>query len=120
MKYKKDGFTYVECVVSLSIMIIIASLMYTSLYGSINITNNNVINKKMVNDAKSTLEDKKYEISNGNLEILQDYYQVEEKDGYTISTKVEKIKNYYQCYKIDVKIVSEIKNIYLSSYVTQQ
>lgn len=120
MKYKRNGFTYIECIVSLSIIFIGVSLINVSLYSNYNLTNNNVIYKKMVNEAKSIIEEKKYEIVTSKAEDVLDSYEVKESEEYKIFTKIEKDKKYYQCYKIDVRVTSENKNIEMVSYVTQQ
>lgn len=120
MKNKIKGFTYIECIVSLSIMIIAVSLIYTSLYGSFNLTNKNSNYNEMLNIAKSTLEDAKYTVYNTDEEIISNYYDIVEKNGYAVHTKLEKIRNYYQCYKIDVCVNNKNANVELSSYVTQQ
>lgn len=119
MKNKSKGFTYIECIVSLSIMFIAVSLIYTSLCGSLNITNKNSDYSKALNVAKQKLEDAKYFVVNADEGLSDSSYYVEE-ESYTVYTKLEKIRNQYECYKVDVKVVNKNTNIELSSYVTKQ
>ncbi|MEF9991129.1 MAG: hypothetical protein RRZ84_00135 [Romboutsia sp.] len=118
MKYKNNGFTYVECIVSLSIIFISASLIYTSIYSNYNNTVKNEDYNKMVNEAKIILETKKHEIKSGN-ESFVNNYTIEEGSGYKIYTKIEEEKEYYNCYKINVNIVDENNNLEFMSYVTK-
>lgn len=120
MKNKINGFTYIECIVSLSIMFTAVSLIYVSLYGSFNLTNKNLNYSDMLNTAKSVLDDTKYVVSNSSEEIVYDYYDTIEKEGYTVHTKLEKVRNYYNCYKIDISVNGKNANIELSSYVTKK
>lgn len=119
MKNKSKGFTYIECIVSLSIIVSSVSLIYTSLYGSYNITNKNLEYNKMLNEAKGILEDTKNIVLSDKEDVIPDFYKVLEKEDYTIQTKLEKVNNYYRCYKVGIKVSSESADIELSSFVTQ-
>lgn len=119
MKNKYKGFTYIECIVSLSIIISAVSLIYTSLYGSYNITNKNSEYNTMLNEAKTILEDTKNIVMNNKEEVIPDFYEVLKKEKFTIQTKLEKVNDYYRCYKVDIKASSDRTNIELCSFVTQ-
>lgn len=119
MKNKSSGFTYIECIVSLSIIITLTSLIYSSLYESFNLTNKNSQYNKMLNETKRILYDTKYLVSEGLYEEIPEYYESIDKENYTIKTKLEKLEKYYECYKIEVEAVTESSNIKLVSYVTK-
>lgn len=120
MSNKRSGFTSIECIISLSIICIAVSIISTSLYNSYNLANTNIVHREMLHKAKSTLEDMKYDIINNKLENIKDYYNVEEYRGYKIHTSLRSNQNYYQCYKLSVKITDGTKTMELNSYVTQQ
>lgn len=56
MKNKSDGFTSIECVVSLSIICTLVYMVSVSLYNNYFILNNNISKIEMTNIAKSTLD----------------------------------------------------------------
>lgn len=120
MKNKKNGFTYIECIISLSIILIATSLICNVLYESYNTANKNMEYRLIVNQGKSILEDKKQEILNNDYKEEVNNYSKDIREGYTVYTNVEKNEDYYQCYKINVKVKSKTKDIEFISYVTKQ
>lgn len=120
MKNKSKGFTYIECIMSLSIIILAVSLIYTSLYGSYTITNKNVEYNMMLNEAKNTLECTKDIVLSSDEDLISDFYKEVKKDDVKIQMKLEKVNNYYRCYKVDVKVSNDRTDIELCSFVTQQ
>ena len=66
MKNKSDGFTSIECVVSLSIICTLVYMVSVSLYNNYFILNNNISKIEMTNIAKSNLDYLKNEIKNNN------------------------------------------------------
>lgn len=120
MERKSKGFTYIECIVSLSIIVSTVSIIYTSLNGSHNITNKNSEYNAMLNEAKTVLEDTKSIVLSSKEDLIPDFYEVLEKEDYKIQTKLEKIDNYYRCYRVGVKVINNSTDIELSSFVTQQ
>ena len=66
MKNKSDGFTSIECVVSLSIICTLVYMVSVSLYNNYFILNNNISKIEMTNIAKSTLDYIKESVRNKN------------------------------------------------------
>ncbi|RDY24815.1 type II secretion system protein [Romboutsia maritimum] len=118
MSYKNNGFTSIECIVSLSIICVAVYMVSTSIYSSYNLVNSNEKNIEMLNIAKTYIEDMKYFVRNNNIE-QEKYCNLKEYEGYKIETSIEKSEDYYRCYKIDVKVKLNVKSMELSSYITK-
>lgn len=118
MKNKSDGFTSIECVVSLSIICTLVYMVSVSLYNNYFILNNNISKIEMTNIAKSTLDYIKESVRNKN--ISGNYNDTEAINDYEIRKIVEEDEYYYKCYKrvIEVKKKEQIRR--LESYVLQQ
>ena len=99
MKNKSDGFTSIECVVSLSIICTLVYMVSVSLYNNYFILNSNISKIEMTNIAKSTLDYIKESVRNKN--ISGNY-------------------NYYKCYKIVIEVKKKEQIRRLESYVLQQ
>lgn len=121
MKNKSDGFIYIECVVSLSIIIIATYMLCTSLEYCYRTVDSNLKNKEVTNLAKDILYEYKYRVESSDEEIIEDCYDTSTVNSYKIESSLLKDVNYYRCYKINVTVSDSSKNILeLNSYVTQK
>ena len=102
MKNKSDGFTSIECVVSLSIICTLFYMVSVSLYNNYFILNNNISKIEMTNIAKSTLDYIKESVRNKN--ISGNYNDTETINDYEIRKIVEEDEYYYKCYKIVIEV----------------
>ena len=118
MKNKSDGFTSIECVVSLSIICTLVYMVSVSLYNNYFILNNNISKIEMTNIAKSTLDDIKESVRNKN--ISGNYNDTETINDYEIRKIVEEDEYYYKCYKIVIEVKKKEQIRRLESYVLQQ
>ena len=118
MKNKNDGFTSIECVVSLSIICILVYMVSVSLYNNYFILNNNISKIEMTNIAKSTLDYIKESVRNKN--ISGNYNDTEAINDYEIRKIVEEDEYYYKCYKIVIEVKKKEQIRRLESYVLQQ
>ena len=117
MKNKSDGFTSIECVVSLSIICILVYMVSVSLYNNYFILNKNISKIEMTNIAKSTLDYIKESVRNKN--ISDNYNDTETINDYEIRKIVEE-DYYYKCYKIVIEVKKKEQIRRLESYVLQQ
>ena len=118
MKNKSDGFTSIECVVSLSIICILVYMVSVSLYNNYFILNNNISKIEMTNIAKSTLDYIKESVRNKN--ISGNYNDTETINDYEIRKIVEEDEYYYKCYKIVIEVKKKEQIRRLESYVLQK
>ena len=118
MKNKSDGFTSIECVVSLSIICILVYMVSVSLYNYYFILNKNISKIEMTNIAKSTLDYIKESVRNKN--ISDNYNDTETINDYEIRKIVEEDEYYYKCYKIVIEVKKKEQIRRLESYVLQQ
>lgn len=118
MKNKSDGFTSIECVVSLSIICTLVYMVSVSLYNNYFILNNNISKIEMTNIAKSTLDYIKESVRNKN--ISGNYNDTETINDYEIRKIVEEDEYYYKCYKIAIEVKKKEQIRRLESYVLQQ
>nr|WP_302686273.1 hypothetical protein [uncultured Romboutsia sp.] len=118
MKNKSDGFTSIECVVSLSIICTLVYMVSVSLYNNYFILNNNISKIEMTNIAKSTLDYIKESVRNKN--ISGNYNDTEAINDYEIRKIVEEDEYYYKCYKIVIEVKKKEQIRRLESYVLQQ
>ena len=118
MKNKSDGFTSIECVVSLSIICTLVYMVSVSLYNNYFILNNNISKIEMTNIAKSTLDYIKESVRNKN--ISGNYNDTETIKDYEIRKIVEEDEYYYKCYKIVIEVKKKEQIRRLESYVLQQ
>lgn len=121
MKSSK-GFVAIECVVSLSILIVSVYLVSTALQNCYRHIKNNEKNREMLNLAKSNLENQKYKIKNNESEEIQ----VKSLDignnqvgDYVVSSTVTLNSEFVKNYKINVKVIGNRRTLELVSYVTK-
>lgn len=118
MKNKSDGFTSIECVVSLSIICTLVYMVSVSLYNNYFILNSNISKIEMTNIAKSTLDYIKESVRNKN--ISGNYNDTETINNYEIKKIVEEDVYYYKCYKLVIEVKKDEQIRRLESYVLQQ
>lgn len=118
MKNKSDGFTSIECVVSLSIICILVYMVSVSLYNNYFILNSNISKIEMTNIAKSNLDYLKDSVRNKN--ITGNYNDTETINNYEIKKIVEEDAYYYKCYKLVIEVKKDEQIRRLESYVLQQ
>lgn len=116
MKYKRDGFVSIECIISLSIISLAVYIISTSLYSNYVIVNTNKEQLEMLNLAKSQLELTKHQIKKDSNEFIENNRNLKVVDTYEISTIIEE-NTYYECHKVNVEVKSNKNNISLYSYV---
>lgn len=119
MNYQKNGFTCIECIISLSIICIATYIVSTSIYSSLNLVKNNEINIDMLNLANSQLQEAKKIIKNSELDLIENFSKKEKVDKYDTETSIIKEKEYYQCYKINIKVIANSKILKLDGYATK-
>ena len=118
MKNKSDGFTSIECVVSLSIICTLVYMVSVSLYNNYFILNSNISKIEMTNIAKSNLDYLKDSVRNKN--ITGNYNDTETINNYEIKKIVEEDAYYYKCYKLVIEVKKDEQIRRLESYVLQQ
>nr|WP_294570218.1 hypothetical protein [uncultured Romboutsia sp.] len=118
MKNKKDGFSSIECIISLSIICTLIYMVSVSLYNNYFILNNNISKIEMTNIAKSNLDYIKRSIRNNN--ISSSYNDTEIINEYEIKKIVEESEYYYKCYKVVIEVKKNENIRRLESYVLQQ
>ena len=118
MKNKKDGFTSIECVISLSIICILVYIVSVSLYNNYFILNNNILKIEITNIAKSNLDYIKDRIRNND--ISSNYNDTEIINDFEIRTIVKEDEYYYKCFKVIVEVKKNEQIRRLEGYVLQQ
>ena len=118
LKNKKDGFSSIECIISLSIICTLIYMVSVSLYNNYFILNNNISKIEMTNIAKSNLDYIKRSIRNNN--ISSSYNDTEIINEYEIKKIVEESEYYYKCYKVVIEVKKNENIRRLESYVLQQ
>ncbi len=110
MKIRKRGFISIECVISIAILYVAVYLVSTSLYSCYSFVSRNISDRKMLSTAKKNIEDEKYRIQNSKYELIENKIEKNYINGYEISSRVEQILDYYQCYEINIEIKMNLKN----------
>lgn len=120
MKSNNDGFVYVECIVSLSIIVIAAYILSSCANNCYKRIELSLKERELMNVARGVLEDNKYNIRNFEFDTIDNTYN-ENINGYTTESTIEKLEDYYRCYKVNVKVSDNNNNrVELNSYVTQK
>lgn len=117
MKINNKGFILIESIISLSIISLATYIISAVLYNSSNIVSKNSEKIAMLNIAKSSLENLKYDIKNNKINNLNNI--IENKYGYDVIKNIEKEEKYYQCYKVNIEVKNDIESINLISYVSK-
>ncbi|HBE9443384.1 Uncharacterised protein [Clostridioides difficile] len=120
MKIRKRGFISIECVISIAILYVAVYLVSTPLYSCYSFVSRNISDRKMLSTAKKYIEDEKYRIQNSKYELIENKIEKNYINGYEISSRVEQILDYYQCYEINIEIKNEFKKLRFNSYVTRK
>ncbi|MBQ3420905.1 MAG: hypothetical protein IJH34_04415, partial [Romboutsia sp.] len=72
---------------------------------------------EMLNIAKSSLENLKYDIKKNKINSSNNI--IENKYGYDVIKNIEKEEKYYQCYKVNIEVKNDTESINLISYVSK-
>lgn len=118
MKNKRDGFTSIECVISLSIICTLVYMVSVSLYNNYFILNNNISKNEMTNIAKSNLDYVKDKIRNNNISGY--YNDIETINDYEVKRTIKEDTHYYKCFKVVIEVKKDNQIRRLESYVLQQ
>lgn len=118
MNKKRKGYVILENIIALSLIIIMTSLVGTVFSTSVLNLKNTYKKDKMINLANKEMAIIEYEIKHSNDE---DIIKSSEKniDGFNIKSCITKKYDYYNCYKISVRIKNNKKQIELNNYVVK-
>lgn len=114
---KKEGFTTLECIISMTILSFIVYTITFSLNSNFSLLNKNEEYTKMLNLAQNTINEAKYDIKYNENFQEDKIYDI---DGFNIYKKILKQDNYYNFYKISVEVKSLDRSVELESYVTKK
>lgn len=114
---KENGFTSLECIISLFIISAIVFVMTTTLHNNSTLLRENYDKRHMLYIAKEIIEDERNNIKNNS--INKGYTKEDTINNFTIRTLVTPT-NYYKCYNLNVKVLQKEKEIELNTYVTKK
>ena len=114
---KKEGFTTLECIISMSILSFIVYIMTFSLNSNFSLLNKNEEYIKMLNLAQNSLNETKSNIKQSEDFKYSEIYNI---DGFSISKNISKQDNYYNYYKLSIEVKSSDRSVELESYVTKK
>ena len=117
MRIKRNGFTSLECVISLFIVSTIVFVITSTMHNNINLLNKNKYSRQMLYKAKEIIEDERYKIKNSD-----------NTKGYNLDKDISSLKvkisvkpiTYYNCYELKVKVLDNNKEMELNTYVTKK
>ena len=99
-------------------MMLIVNFIAVSLQSSYKFTESNKSTIEMVNIAESYINDKEEIIKNTQeINKLQEQNQI---GKYKIESTIKKDEDIYKCYKLNVKVTYQDKNLEVSTYVTKK
>ena len=114
---KKEGFTTLECIISMSILSFIVYIMTFSLNSNFSLLNKNEEYIKMLNLAQNSLNETKSNIKQSEDFKYSEIYSI---DSFSISKNISKQDNYYNFYKVSIEVKSSDRSVELESYVTKK
>lgn len=117
MRIKRNGFTSLECVISLFIVSTIVFVITSTMHNNINLLNKNKYSRQMLYTAKEIIEDERDKIKSSD--NTQGYNLNKNINNINIKTSVKPI-SYYNCYELKVKISDNNREMELSTYVTKK
>ncbi len=118
MKYKRQGFTILENIISLSIIGLISSLVVSVFSTSVFYLEKSYESNEMINIGKNKLYETEYLIENSAEEVKSKNYY-EKISGYSVNCNIKENDKYYKCYDIKVLVNHGDKKIELNSYVVR-
>lgn len=118
MKYKREGFTILENIISLSIIGLISSLVVSVFSTSVFYLEKSYKSNEMINIGKNKLYETEYRIENSEEEVKCINYD-ENINGYNVNCNIKENDKYYNCYDIKVLVNHGDKKIELNSYVVR-
>lgn len=118
MKHKRQGFTILENIISLSIIGLISSLVVSIFSTSVFYLEKSYEVNEMINIGKDKLYETEYWIENSVEEV--NYRNYDEKiSDYNVNCNIKENDKYYNCYDIKVLVKRGDKKIELNSYVVR-
>lgn len=114
---KRNGFTTLECVISLFILSMIVFIITSTLHNNIILLNKNNHNRQMLYIAKEIIEDERNKIKNST--NSEGYNKQVVIDSFKVKTLVTPI-SHYNCYDLKVEVEDNNKKIQLDTYVTKK
>ena len=100
-------------------MMLAVYIIGITLQSSNKFTTNNKTNIEMLNIAETYINDKRNSIKYSYNENFN-FYEEKQIGNYKVISKVIKNEDYYNCYKINVIVSVNNKDVEVSTYVTKQ
>lgn len=100
-------------------MMLAVYIVGITLQSSNKFTTNNKTNIEMLNIAETYINDKRNSIKYSYNENFN-FYEEKQIGNYKVISKVIKNEDYYNCYKINVIVSVNNKDVEVSTYVTKQ
>mgnify|MGYP004534863273 CR=1 FL=1 len=116
-RLKRNGFTTLECIISLVILSIITYMISFSMNNSFNLLNQNEEHLEMLNLAQNYMNETKNDIKYKNDKINTETIYL---NKFQINKIITKKENYYNCYKVRLEVKSQDRSVNLESYVTKK
>ena len=116
-RLKRNGFTTLECIISLVILSIITYMISFSMNNSFNLLNQNEEHLEMLNLAQNYMNETKNDIKYKNDKINTETIYL---NKFQINKIITKKENYYNCYKLRLEVKSQDRSVNLESYVTKK
>ena len=116
LKNKRAGFTSLECVISMSVLVLIIYAVTFSLNNGLSILKKTYVQNEMLLILKEAVESERNIIkSSTNLDSDSSSKKV---DAYVIKTIVKKT-DYSRCYYLNVNVESDLSTMEINTYVGQ-
>lgn len=90
-----------------------------TIQSSSNFTISNQTNIEMLSIAETYINDKRDLIKYSDTENIN-FYEEEQLGKYKIVSRVIKNEEYYQCYKLNIRVSLQNKDVEVNTYVTKQ
>jgi type II secretory pathway pseudopilin PulG len=117
LKKKKKGYFILENIVALSLIGVISSLVVCVFSTSVFNLNKSKQTGQMINLAKNEMCNIEYQMKNNNENLCENTSK--SIDRYSINSKIIKVPDYYECYKVLVSVKCNKKEIIIKSYVVR-
>lgn len=117
MRIKRNGFTTLECVISLFIVSMIVFIITSTLHNNIILLKKNNHNRQMLYIAKEKIEDERNKIKKST--NIDRYDEEQTINNFKVKTLVTPI-SYYNCYDLRVKVSDNNREMELNTYVTKK
>ncbi|MGL5715570.1 MAG: type II secretion system protein [Paraclostridium sp.] len=117
MNKKRSGFFILENIIALSILGLTSSIVISVFSTSIISIKNSKNKIEMLNIAKTEIDSLKHGIHENKEQILNN--NIKEQEIYEIETDIYQKEDYYNCYKITVRVKTKKEEIKLESYMVK-